>query len=546
MAFLLVAFVAGCGGGGGGGGAVPLSSTKAITAYSLAGVTGTVNETAKTIAVTMPSGTNVTALVATFTTTGASVAVTATPQSSGTTPNDFTSPVTYTVTAADATTATYIVTVTVAPASAKAITAYSLAGVAGTINETAKTIAVTMPFGTNVTALVATFTSTGAGVPTVGGVNQVSGTTPNDFTTSKAYIVTAADTTTATYTVTVTVAASSAKAITAYSLAGVAGAIDQTAKTIAVSMPSGTDVTALVATFTTTGASVKIGAAIQVSGTTANNFTTPKAYIVTAADASTVTYTVTVSLAAGPPAVNLLSISTNNFVILATSMITEAAPVNGAITGNIGVSPAAGSTILVACTEMLTGKIYQVDDAYADAACSMSGTVSAGVNKTLVDQAVLDMGTAYTAASDPATPAGVGASNLDLLGGNIPAGTNFTPGVYTWGSNVNINGNITLTGGASDVWIFQMSGNLAIASCGSCASAADGAAIKVILSGGALASNVFWQVGGATTTLGTYSTFNGNILTAPAGLIAIQTGAILHGRALSGTSVALDGNAVGP
>ena len=37
-----------------------LSSKKAITAYSLAGVVGTINETGKTIAVTMPFGTNVT------------------------------------------------------------------------------------------------------------------------------------------------------------------------------------------------------------------------------------------------------------------------------------------------------------------------------------------------------------------------------------------------------------------------------------------------------------------------------------------------------
>jgi hypothetical protein len=150
------------------------------------------------------------------------------------------------------------------------------------------------------------------------------------------------------------------------------------------------------------------------------------------------------------------------------------------------------------------------------------------------------MGTAYTAASDPATPAGVGA-NLDFLGGILPLGTNFAPGVYTWGTNVNINGDITLTGTASDVWIFQISGNLVVAAGGSVP-----AGIHVILSGGAVASNVFWQVGGASATLGTYSTFNGNILTSPSTLIAIQTGAILHGRALAGTSAALDGNIVGP
>jgi len=75
--------------------------------------------------------------------------------------------VSYTVTAADGSTANYVVTVSASAASAKAITAYSIAGfpaVAGTINEAAKTIAVTMPFGTDVTALVATFTTTGSSV----------------------------------------------------------------------------------------------------------------------------------------------------------------------------------------------------------------------------------------------------------------------------------------------------------------------------------------------------------------------------------------------
>jgi hypothetical protein len=62
---------------------------------------------------------------------------------------------------------------------------------------------------------------------------------------------------------------SSVKAITAFSLAGVDGTINETGKTIAVAMPFGTDATALVATFTTTGASVKVGSTVQISGTTA-------------------------------------------------------------------------------------------------------------------------------------------------------------------------------------------------------------------------------------------------------------------------------------
>ena len=117
------------------------------------------------------------------------------------------------------------------------MTTYSLAGVTGSINEATKTISVTMPFGTDVTALVATFTNRGTGVK-VGAAMQVSGTTPNDFTSPVAYIVSAADGTTATYTVTATVAPNFAKAITAYSLAGVTGSINEATKTISVTMPS--------------------------------------------------------------------------------------------------------------------------------------------------------------------------------------------------------------------------------------------------------------------------------------------------------------------
>ena len=294
---------------------VAANTAKDITAYSFlaannsglaADVVGTINGT--NIAVKVPFGTNVTALVATFTTTGQSVAVGATSQASGTTPNDFTSPVKYTVTAADSSTQVYTVTVSIAPSSAKDITAFSFtaaknpslsADVVGTITSTS--IALTVPYATDVTALVATFTTTGKTV-TVGATTQVSGTTANNFTSAVSYKVTAADNSTKTYTVTVTVAANPAKDITAFSFlmannpgltADVTGTI--TANDIALTVPVGTNVTALVATFTTTGASVAVGATTQTSDVTANDFTNPVTYTVTAADTSTKDYTVTVT-----------------------------------------------------------------------------------------------------------------------------------------------------------------------------------------------------------------------------------------------------------
>jgi hypothetical protein len=88
-------------------------ASKNITAFSFASpaATGTIRGT--NISIIVPIATDVTALVATFTHTGSSVAVGSTAQTSGVTANDFTSAVTYTVTASDATTQDYTVTVTV-------------------------------------------------------------------------------------------------------------------------------------------------------------------------------------------------------------------------------------------------------------------------------------------------------------------------------------------------------------------------------------------------------------------------------------------------
>jgi hypothetical protein len=95
-------------------------------------------------------------------------------------------------------------------------------------------------------------------------------------------------------------APSSAKAITAFGFQSlnppVPGAIDQSARTISLTVPFGTNVTHLVATFTTTGASVKVGSTTQASGTTANDFTNPVTYTVTAGDSSRQDYVVTVTV----------------------------------------------------------------------------------------------------------------------------------------------------------------------------------------------------------------------------------------------------------
>ena len=93
----------------------PLSGEKAITAFefSTPAATGVVNDSAKTISVMVPRGTNVKALVATFKTTGVKVEIGSVTQVSAATANDFSSPVVYKVIAADNSTKNYIVTVAV-------------------------------------------------------------------------------------------------------------------------------------------------------------------------------------------------------------------------------------------------------------------------------------------------------------------------------------------------------------------------------------------------------------------------------------------------
>jgi hypothetical protein len=200
----------------------------------------------------------------------------------------------------------------IASSSSKAITAYSFSNPAAIgnininesdINESDKTISITVPYGTDISGLIATFTSTGASVM-VDGTVQVSGITANDFTNPVIYTVTAGDGSTTQYTVTLTAALNSAKSLTSFTILGIPGTITESAKTITLSVPYGTDMTGLIATFTSTGASVMVDGTVQVSGITTNDFTNPVIYTVTAADSSTTHYTVTVS-DGNPPSTNI-------------------------------------------------------------------------------------------------------------------------------------------------------------------------------------------------------------------------------------------------
>ncbi len=201
-----------------------------------------------------------------------------------------------------------------------------------------------------------------------------------------------------------------------------------------------------------------------------------------------------------------------NYAILAKTGVSTVPA--SAITGDVGLSPAARtyftdfSETLVgtyATSTQVTGKLY--------AANMTSPTPSA------LTTAVADMQTAYDFAAGRTQP-----DELNLLSGAI-GGETLTPGLYKWTSSVGINGsNLILSG--SGTWIFQVDGDLSIAS-----------TIGVTLAGGAVAENIVWVVAGSVT-MGANSHFEGIVLGKTN--IAMQTGSSMNGRLLAQTSVSLD------
>src|SRR6202158_3364878 len=203
-----------------------------------------------------------------------------------------------------------------------------------------------------------------------------------------------------------------------------------------------------------------------------------------------------------------------SFAILTKSGITDVFP--SAINGNVGASPITGAAIHLRCAEMLTGIIYTVD-----AAGPLPCRVTA---PALLTKAVGDMQIAYNNAAGRKLP------NFTDLGGGKIGGLTLLPGLYKWHTGVFIATNGTLSGGPAAVWIFQIAGTLTQAS-----------ATRVILKGGALPKNVFWQTSGAVA-IGTTAHFNGVILAKT--MIAMKTGASANGRLLAQTAVTLQKNAV--
>jgi hypothetical protein len=208
-----------------------------------------------------------------------------------------------------------------------------------------------------------------------------------------------------------------------------------------------------------------------------------------------------------------------NYVILAKSGISTVP--TSAVTGDIGVSPIDSTAITgfslnhtvgspFATSAQITGNVYASD----------YGTPTPDNLTT----AIGDMQTAYTDVTGRTLP------DFSELGTGEIGGLTLVPGLYKWSTDVSISSDVTLSGSPSDVWIFQIAGKITQAS-----------GMKVVLAGGALANNIFWQAVGPVS-LGITTHFEGIILAQTA--ISLGTGASINGRLLAQTAVTLDANTV--
>ncbi len=220
-----------------------------------------------------------------------------------------------------------------------------------------------------------------------------------------------------------------------------------------------------------------------------------------------------------------------NYVILTETGISTTGVT--AITGDLGLSPAAAVYITgfgalpvdvsgcFSTSSLVTGKVYAADYSFATHACATATSDTA----TILTTAVGNMLTAYTDA------AGRTPDYTELGTGNI-SGMTLAPGTYKWSTGVLITSDVTLNGGPNDVWIFEIAQDVTVAN-----------GVKVVLAGGALPKNIFWQVAGGTgVAIGTTAHMEGVILAAKA--ITVNTGATANGRLLAQTAVTLNANAV--
>lgn len=150
---------------------------------------------------------------------------------------------------------------------------------------------------------------------------------------------------------------------------------------------------------------------------------------------------------------------------------------------DVGIYPGTRSSITgFPPATIVNGQMFAADDG--------------GAVAVMLQQAKLDLVAAYLFAEGASSPA------PQTVAGN-QGGKTLAPGIYKSTSTLSIDGSdLTLDaqGNPDAFWIFQIASSFTTTTGGN---------VKLI--GGAQAKNVFWQTG-SSATIGTYTTFNGNIL----------------------------------
>jgi len=208
-------------------------------------------------------------------------------------------------------------------------------------------------------------------------------------------------------------------------------------------------------------------------------------------------------------------------------------PVQSTVQPTVSLGGSSGLAVLAGSTVTNTGATTITGDLGLSPGTSVGGfppgilVGTQHINDAIANQAKLDLTAAYNDA------AGRTATDIVTLSGNL-GGLTLTPGLYKSTSSLSISsGDLTFNamGNANAVFIIQIASTLTTTS-----------GRKVILSGGALASNIFWQVG-SSATFGTTSVFKGTVMAMQS--ISFNTGATLDGRALAGTgAVTMAGNTI--
>ncbi|GAC1453456.1 MAG: hypothetical protein PVSMB10_11060 [Pseudarthrobacter sp.] len=212
--------------------------------------------------------------------------------------------------------------------------------------------------------------------------------------------------------------------------------------------------------------------------------------------------------------------------LLAAALLWQQTPAFAATP--VGLGTAASYSVLAGTTVTNTGPTTLQGDLGVSPGRAITGFppgVSAGAKHpadAVALQAQSDVGIAYNSAAGQALTTSVSG---DLVGRTL------TEGVYNSTSSLALSGQLTLDGqgNPNSVFVFQVASGLTTAS-----------ASSIILTNGAQACNVFWQVG-SSATLGTASSFKGTILALTS--ITVATGATVEGRALARNGqVSLDTN----